>query len=167
MLGLPAAGRLLPRDRRCGGANILSSVLPNFFAPLREGGQFREIPWVNNIPDVGGHLAEEKDLLDLFHRCGLQGIELVHQDWWFVCPEAGMVLPFDDSLVLTEAVWAQQKLVIWVIDDAGVVAKQADGVNQLAGSLESAQWNLVRGFMTRLTAKVALMLRNQAWSASA
>jgi hypothetical protein len=89
---MAATGRgVLSWDRRCGGANILASVLPNLIAPLSEGGQVCEILQVNNILDVGGHLAEEKDLLDLFHRGGLQGIELVHQDRWFVCPEAGMV----------------------------------------------------------------------------
>jgi hypothetical protein len=37
----------------------------------------------------------------------------------------------------------------------------------VAGSLESAQWNFVMGLVTRLTAKVALILQNQAMGASA
>jgi hypothetical protein len=51
----------------------------------------------------------------------------------------------------------------WAVDDAGMVAEWADGVD---GSLET-QWNLVRGLVTGLMAKVALMLQNQAWGASA
>jgi hypothetical protein len=37
----------------------------------------------------------------------------------------------------------------------------------VAGSSESAQWNFVMGLVTRLTAKVGLILRNQAMGESA
>jgi hypothetical protein len=46
------------------------------------------------------------------------------------------------------------------------VAEQVDGINQRRRQLGECLWNLVRGFVTLLTAKVALMLQNQAWGAS-
>jgi hypothetical protein len=61
-----------------GGANIFAPILPNLVAPLSESGQVREIPQVDYVPDEGGHLAEEQDLLDLVHRGPIKGIELVH-----------------------------------------------------------------------------------------
>jgi hypothetical protein len=36
----------------------------------------------------------------------------------------------------------------------------------VANSLESAQWNFVMGFVTRMTVKVTLKLQNQAIGAS-
>jgi hypothetical protein len=73
---MPAAGRLLRKgeklrqrhgkgsasaDCRGGGADILAPTLPNLVALLREGGQVWEIPRVDYVPDVDGHLVEEQD----------------------------------------------------------------------------------------------------------
>jgi hypothetical protein len=82
----------------------LAPTLPNLVAPLREGGQVWEIPGVDYVPDVCGHLVEEQDLLDLVHRGWLQGVELVHQDRWLVHPEARVVQSFDSPLVVAESV---------------------------------------------------------------
>ncbi len=78
---MAASGRgVLPPGHRCSGgsADILASALPNFTALLSDGRQVLEVLWVNNIPYVGGHPAEEEDLLDLVHQGGLQGVELNH-----------------------------------------------------------------------------------------
>jgi hypothetical protein len=49
---------------------------------------------------------------------------------------------------------------------AGVVTEWPDGVNQCGGSLDTAQWNLKSGRVTRLAAKVELIWWNQVWAAS-
>jgi len=57
-----------------------------------------------------------------------------------------------------------------VIDDQSTTGGGAqtlgDGFNQRRWQLGERLWNLVRGFVTLLTAKVALMLQNQAWGSS-
>jgi hypothetical protein len=66
--GSRTAGREVgPRDSHSGGADILAPSLPNLIAPLGECGQVLEIPRVDYVPNVGGHLAKEQDLLDLIH----------------------------------------------------------------------------------------------------
>ncbi len=88
-------------------AYILAPILPNLVAPLSEGRPVLVIPQVENFLDLGRHLAEKQDLLDLIHQGWLQGIELVHQDRCFVRPKVGIFQPFDGPLVVTETVLAQ------------------------------------------------------------
>ena len=93
LLGLPAAGHLPRRGKEpqqrpregecdCGTATAPTSWLrysrkKNLVAPLSKGRPVLVIPRVENVHDLGEHLVEKQDLLDLIHRGWLQGIELV------------------------------------------------------------------------------------------
>ncbi len=58
-----ASGREVGQPQR--RANILAPILPNLVALLGECGQVQGIPRVDYVPNVGGHLSKEQDLLDL------------------------------------------------------------------------------------------------------
>ncbi len=170
---LPGQGVLPWNHRRCGdGGQVLAPALPNLVALVYEGGQILEILQVYHVADVGGHRAEEQDLLHLHHGGWLQGVELVHENRRFVCAQAG-VIQFDNLLVFAEAVRAlnnELKLLVRMYGSSTEPGSSQSGPmvsTSVAGSLESALWNFVMGLVTRLTAKVALMLQNQAMGASA
>ncbi len=107
--GRNSGRRRVRLNHRCGGdgGQVLAPALPNLVALVCEGGQILEILHVYHVADVGGHPAEEQDLLHLHYGGWLQGVELVHENRRFVRALTEVIQPFDNLLVFAEAVRAQ------------------------------------------------------------
>jgi hypothetical protein len=126
--------RLLGCCGRNGGSNAVDVVvLLNFIAALREVGQGSAVFWVDCVPYIGGHLPEEENFLYVIQRVRSLGSELVHENEWLICSQAGVIQPSGGSLAGVEAVGSQKdglQLGVWVGDGGGVVAERAYDVYQ-------------------------------------
>ncbi len=110
-MGTPEGG---VRSRGGGGGGCHSSasglfvapILPDFVASLDQGLRLLKLLRVDQISDVTRQFAEEKDCLDFFHCCWLQGGEVVPHDGGPVVATTQVIQPFACPLGGAEAVGA-------------------------------------------------------------
>jgi hypothetical protein len=123
-------GLLQPRG---GGGLLWGLSHPELIAALDEFLWCLEGPRVDQVSDVAQQFADEEDVLGIFHRCRLQGGEVVPQDGGPGVAAHRIIQPLAGHLFGAEAVGLQEELLqlfVRVADGGGVPGQWVDGGNQ-------------------------------------